>query len=178
MTSMPYTAAVVMSSCVSAPPTSATHSGTQLALSRRSSSRSCSGGARAGAAASARHHQPPRPDRRPPPGCIDYGTSMIRRPAPGRVSTIHRLSRQRVGCRQRTGRHAADLGAVDGHGGERRGETKKTSPNVRKPAPAKFLSMPRLCEPRIPARGRRSSRQKPARMSVKSGARSMDATAP
>ena len=57
----------------------------------------------------------------------------------------------------RTGRHAADLGTVDGHGGERRGETKKTAPNVRKPAPAKFLSMPRLCEPRIPARGRRSA---------------------
>ena len=73
VTSMPHTAAVARSSCISAPPTSATHSGTQPAPSRRSSSRSCPGGARAGAAASARHHQPPRPDRRTPPGCIDRG---------------------------------------------------------------------------------------------------------
>ena len=73
VTSMPHTAAVARSSYISAPPTSATHSGTQSAPSRRSSSRSCPGGARAGAAASARHHQPPRPDRRTPPGCIDRG---------------------------------------------------------------------------------------------------------
>ena len=70
---MPHTAAVARSSCISASPTSATHSGTQPAPSRRSSSRSCPGGARAGAAASARHHQPPRPDRWNPPGCIDRG---------------------------------------------------------------------------------------------------------
>ena len=73
VTSMPHTAAVARSSCVSTPPTSATHSGTQPVPSRRSSSRSCPGGARAGAAASARHHQPPRPDRRTPPGCLDRG---------------------------------------------------------------------------------------------------------
>ena len=100
VTSMPHTAAVARSSCVSTPPTSATHSGTQPVPSRRSSSRSCPGGARAGAAASARHHQPPRPDRRTPPGCIDRGVlagACVSIPGPVGAAPVRGRSRSSAG---------------------------------------------------------------------------------